>query len=342
MSDRKSTTSTARTVYTSPEGRITVTRTEDADYILSVDDCCAGVYTNAHAAEQAGLVELEYRVKQERWLAADEAAYAAMRDMMRRADNASLDALEQSENEHADTLGAPEPDEPTPPDDDEADEAARNFTDEADEAAAAYQQAYRSGAASYGVADQATDAALAARDFGAEDAPADEYADALDLAADAQLAIDMRAAYDAAPTVPVALTTEPTPANVGEAVVAQWFGEWCEARALGEPQAWIDGKLQAIRTLGYYVVRPAGVGPWHLAAAVDGAWRIIATEPTPAAPRRNVIAHELPAFVEELRGLLAYLPDGGVWQSANGDIRLVQAPTRYAAALAAAEHYEAK
>jgi len=75
-----------------------------------------------------------------------------------------------------------------------------------------------------------------------------------------------------------------TPTSVGEAVVAQWFGEWCEARALGEPQAWIDGKLQAIRTLGYYVVRPAGVGPWHLAAAVDGAWRIIATEPTPAAP----------------------------------------------------------
>jgi len=71
----------------------------------------------------------------------------------------------------------------------------------------------------------------------------------------------------------------PSTTNVGEAVVAQWFGEWCEARALGEPQAWIDGKLQAIRTLGYYVVRPAGVGPWHLAAAVDGAWRIIATEP---------------------------------------------------------------
>ena len=128
----------------------------------------------------------------------------------------------------------------------------------------------------------------------------------------------------------------PSTANVGEAVAAQWFGEWCEARALGEPQAWIDGKLQAIRTLGYYVVRPAGVGPWQLAAAVDGAWRIIATEPTPAAPtpRRSFIAHELPAFVEELRGLLAYLPDGGVWQSANGDIRLVQAPTRYAAALA--------
>jgi len=195
----------------------------------------------------------------------------------------------------------------------------------------------------------------------AEDAPASDDA-GLDL--DAQLALDMRAAYDAAPTVPVALTTEPTPANVGEAVVAQWFGEWCEARALGEPQAWIDGKLQAIRTLGYYVVRPAGVGPWHLAAAVDGVWRVIATEPTPAAPslmdvftlsdqawsaaiaryaptpRRSFIAHELPAFVEELRGLLAYLPDGGVWQSANGDIRLVQAPTRYAAALAAAEHYE--
>jgi len=75
----------------------------------------------------------------------------------------------------------------------------------------------------------------------------------------------------------------PSTANVGEAVVVQWFGEWCEARALGEPQAWIDGKLQAIRTLGYYVVRPAGVGPWQLAAAVDGAWRIIATEP--AAPR---------------------------------------------------------
>jgi len=117
MPTRKSTT--ARVVYRSPEGRVTVTRTEDADYILSVDDCCAGVYTTAHAAEQAGLVELEYRVRQERWLAADEAAYAAMRDMMRRADNASLDALEQSENEHADTLGAPEPDEPTLPDDDD-------------------------------------------------------------------------------------------------------------------------------------------------------------------------------------------------------------------------------
>jgi len=213
MSTRKSTTSTARVVYTSPEGRVVVTRTEDADYILSVDNQPAGVYTTAHAAEQAGLVELEYRVRQERFAAADAAAYAAMRDMMRRADDAS-----------------------------------------------------------YGVADQAMDAALAARDFGAEDAPASddaalaahlvgelaEYADALDLAADARLALDMRAAYDAAPTVFVALAT----------------------------------------------------------------------------PRRSFIAHELPAFVEELRGLLAYLSDGSVWQSANGDIRLVQAPTRYAAALA--------
>ena len=117
MSNRKSTT--ARTVYRSPEGRVVVTRTEDADYNLSIDNQPAGVYTNAHAAEVAGLVELEYRVRQERFAAADEAAYAAMRDMMRRDDNASLDALEQSENEHADTLGAPEPDEPTPPDDDD-------------------------------------------------------------------------------------------------------------------------------------------------------------------------------------------------------------------------------
>jgi len=184
MSNRKSTT--ARTVYRSPEGRVVVTRTEDADYNLSIDNQPAGVYTTAHAAEVAGLVELEYRVRQERWLAADEAAYAAMRDMMRRADNASLDALEQSENEHADTFGAPEPDEPTPPDDDDlaaeglriaspdeagwtwrnlwvtdaspdddeaAELAARNFTDERDEADEAYQRAYRSAA-------QAMDAAL--------------------------------------------------------------------------------------------------------------------------------------------------------------------------------------
>jgi len=78
MSDRKSTTARARVVYTSPEGRVVVTRTEDADYILSVDNCCAGVYTTAHAAEVAGLVELEYRVKQDAIAAADEAADQAM------------------------------------------------------------------------------------------------------------------------------------------------------------------------------------------------------------------------------------------------------------------------
>jgi len=135
MSNRKSTT--ARTVYRSPEGRVIVERTEDADYILSVDDCCAGVYTNAHAAEVAGLVELEYRVRQERWLAATEAeaAYYAGRMAAARASASPAEALAAiADLDYEDRLRA---------DAEDAELAARNFSDEAAEA---YQQAYRSGA----------------------------------------------------------------------------------------------------------------------------------------------------------------------------------------------------
>jgi len=241
MSTRKSTTSTARTartVYTSPEGRVVVTRTEDADYNLSIDDQPAGVYTNAHAAEQAGLVELEYRVKQERWLAADEAAA------------------------------------------DEADEAARNFSDEADEA---YQQAYRSGA-------QAMDASM-------------------DMTCYCELC-----GADVMPD---------EAALVGERLACGW----CAGKA--------QGIARFVARHGHAPGEPTPAAPSLVDAFTmsDQAWSAAIARYAPT-PRRSFIAHELPAFVEELRGLLAYLPDGGVWQSANGDIRLVQAPTRYAAALA--------
>jgi len=182
MSNRKSTT--ARTVYRSPEGRVIVERTEDADYILSVDDCCAGVYTNAHAAEVAGLVELEYRVRQERVAATDEAAAQAAASAM----DAALDLTcscqlcgepvlpdqahlvgEQMACPHCEAEAAyyagrmaaaratASPAEALAAiadldyedrlraDAEDAELAARNFTSEADEAAEAYQQAYRAG-----------------------------------------------------------------------------------------------------------------------------------------------------------------------------------------------------
>jgi len=220
MPTRKSTTSTARVVYASPEGRVTVERTEEADYILSVDDCCAGVYTNAHAAEVAGLVELEYRVRQERSAAADEAAEQA--------------------------------------------------------------------------AAQAMDAAL-------------------DLTCACQICGG-------------AVMPDET-ALVGERLACGW----CAGKALGLAR-FIARHGHAP---GEPATEPTPAAPSLMDAFTlsDEAWSAAIARYAPT-PRRSFIAHELPAFVEELRGLLAYLPDGGVWQSANGDIRLVQAPTRYAAALA--------
>jgi len=148
----------------------------------------------------------------------------------------------------------------------------------------------------------------AVRDAAAARAEARAWADEQDAIAAAEQAADEAALVGEQMACP---DCAPSTTNVGEAVVAQWFGEWCEARALGEPQAWIDGKLQAIRTLGYYVVRPAGVGPWQLAAAVDGAWRIIATEPaTPSTGPRLLWswagnAAALRGLMDERHGLLS-------------------------------------
>jgi len=113
------------------------------------------------------------------------------------------------------------------------------------------------------------------------------------------------------------------------------------ALVLGERLAcgWCAGKAQGIARFvarhGHAPGEPTPAAPSLMDAFTmsDEAWSAAIARYAPT-PRRSFIAHELPAFVEELRGLLAYLPDGGVWQSANGDIRLVQAPTRYAAALA--------
>jgi len=292
MSTRKSTTA-ARTVYTSPEGRVVVTRNEDGDYILSVDDQFAGAYQYAHTAEQAGLVELERRVKQERFAAADEAAELAtcelaadglriaspdeagwwLRWIDRRIWVTDAPAAEQAATDEAEMEGMAYHAQRNAEDaaaDEAAEQAARNFSDEADEA---YQEAYRAGKDALGIVALAMDASMDLTCYC-------ELCGGAVLPEDAALVGEQMACEDCEAREGA---TEPAPASVGEAVVVQWFGEWCEARALGEPQAWIDGKLQAIRTLGYYVVRPAGVGPWQLAAAVDGAWRIIATEP--ATPR---------------------------------------------------------
>jgi len=180
MPTRKSTTARARTVYTSPEGRVVVTRTEDADYNLSVDNQPAGVFTNAHDAEVAGLVELEYRVKQERFAAAaDEAAELAtcelaadglriaspdeagwwLRWIDRRIWVTDAPAAEQAATDEAEMEGmayhAQRNAEAAAAD--EADEAARNFSDEADEA---YQEAYRAGKDALGIVALAMDASM--------------------------------------------------------------------------------------------------------------------------------------------------------------------------------------
>ena len=173
MPTRKSTTSTARVIYTSPEGRVVVTRNEDGDYILSVDDQFAGAYQYAHTAEQAGLVELERRVKQERFAAADEAAEAAAEQAAASAMDAALDltcacelcggaVLPEQAHLVGEQMACPHCEAEAyyaSPASDDAALAARNFTDEADEADEAYQQAYRSGAKGYGIVALARGAA---------------------------------------------------------------------------------------------------------------------------------------------------------------------------------------
>jgi len=178
-----------------------------------------------------------------------------------------------------------------------------------------------------------TDEAAAA-DEAADEAAAQAMDAALDLTCYCELCGNAVLPEDAAPVGEQMAcedcatregATEPAPANVGEAVAG-----------VGS----VDVQTQAVarfvaRATAHIAELGAAPSLVDVFTMPDQAWSAAIARYAPT-PRRSFIAHELPAFVEELRGLLAYLPDGSVWQSANGAIRLVQAPTAYAAALAAA------
>jgi len=315
------------TIVPAPFAKAITYNRETRDFDLLLDGQFVGTARSFYEGEERLDAEVYERLRALRVdladeaAAADEAAEVALQDALRRAANANLDALERLENENADTLGAPEPDEPTPPDDndlaeeglriaspDEAGWTWRNLwvTDAPDEAAEL---------AGSNFTDEADEAAAAYQEAYRSGAQAMDAA--LDLTCYCELC--------------------------GGAVLPE------DAALVGEQMAcgWCAGKAQGIARFvarhGHAPGEPTPAAPSLMDAFTlsDEAWSAAIARYAPT-PRRSFIAHELPAFVEELRGLLAYLPDGGVWQSANGDIRLVQAPTRYAAALAAAEHYEAK
>jgi len=166
--------------------------------------------------------------------------------------NANLDALEQSENEHADTLGAPEPDEPTPPDDDDlAAEGLRIASP--DEAGWTWRNLWVTDAPpDDDEADEADEAEMEGMAYhaqrNAEDAAADEAAE---QAADEAAAQAMDASMD-----------------------MTCYCELCGGAVLPEAAALVGEQMACPDC----APSTANVGE-----AVDGAWRIIATEP--AAPR---------------------------------------------------------